>query len=233
MPTQKTNSYEQLNDLSGGWIPITFTLLIGGNSTLLATSNLTGTFPKGTKVWWNDSGIGNKYGVIGSTTFTSGSVTTFNLIPTTDFIASGVISLSFLSYQSTPVGFPTSFNYAVAWQSASNPQPSLSNGTLYGKWIPVGTGIFTKVRLSPGTGTSYGTGAWQWTIPISSVDQASNVAVESAAGNLLNGGTRYALSAFVRTNDMRGIYANSILQQGTPVTLVNGDVINLSCFYEY
>ncbi len=58
---------------------------------------------------------------------------------------------------------------------------------------------------------------------------------ESAAGNILDAsaGVRYALAAFVRTSDIRGIYGNTILLQGAPITFATSDEINLSAFYEW
>lgn len=137
MSTQLVNSSEQLNDLSGGWIPQrNITWIRTGNHTLLVAGNMTGTYQPGTKIWYTDNGVGNKYGVIATNTFTSGTTTTFNLIPNTDFIASGTISNPYISYINNPVGFPQSFTWTPVWGSLI-----VGNGTLVSEWTLIGGNV--------------------------------------------------------------------------------------------
>lgn len=84
MPTQLTNSSEQLNDLSGGWIPQrNITWIRTGNHTFTVSGDVTTTYRKGTKVKYRDGGS-DEYGVIGSSSHSAGT-TTVNLIPNTDY----------------------------------------------------------------------------------------------------------------------------------------------------
>jgi hypothetical protein len=219
---------------ANGWQSITATWTRTGNHTFTVSGDVTATYRKGTKVRYKDGGA-YEYATIGSSSYSAPN-TTVNLIPNSDYaMAAATITDTYLSYIANPEGFPSQFNYAITWTSAASPQPALGNGTLEGKWIPTShSTILVKARLIFGSTTTPGTGSWNLSIPVAPVDTPGGIpAIESAAGNALHGGLRYALAAFVRPGDMRGIYGNATLGAGSPFVWANTDVLNLSCEYEY
>jgi len=170
-----------------GWVPVTESWIRTGNHTLLISGNVTGTYQKGTKLLYTDSGVGDKYGVVGSYTFTSGTTTTLNLIPNTDYIASGTITNPNISYVENPSGFPDWFNYSATWSSASNPQPAIGNGTYLGKWKATAKQIDFQIYMLAGSTTTFGTGQWYFLIPVDAVN--SNTGYEIGPVYALDAGT--------------------------------------------
>lgn len=218
------------SELDSGWIPAAEDWTRTGNHTFLVAGDQSAIFRKGTKIRYKDGGS-YEYGVVGSVSVSTN--TTVTLITNSDFaMASATITDKFISYQENPAGWPGWFEYSVSWTTTGT-APAIVNGTLEGYWTVRGAAIFAKIRLIAGSSTTFGTGSWSFSIPINSVNHSSSVAIESAAGNILHASTRYAIAAFIRVADMRGIYQNQILGQGAPLTLVSGNVINLSCEYEY
>lgn len=213
------------------WFPISSTWTRTGNHTFTVSGDVTSTYTKGAFIRYQDGGS-DEYGVIESSSH-AGGTTTVNLIPNSDYaMAAATITDNYISYIYPP-DFPKSFNYAITWTSTGT-NPAIVDGTLSGKWTPIKPGtILVKQITVMGASTTYGTGFYNWSIPVSPIDTSGLIAYESAAGNMLHAGYRYALAAFVRTNDMRGIYANNILTSTSPVTLTSGDDIRLSCIYDY
>jgi hypothetical protein len=119
----------------------------------------------------------------------------------------------------------------MSWTAVTT-NPAIGNGTLEGYWKAAGRTMFVKTRMIAGSTTTFGNGFYNFSLPLSSTRVSSSVAMESAAGNILNSGTRYALASFIRTSDIRGVYGNVILGH-TTVVWASGDVINLSGWYEF
>jgi len=134
-----------------GWLPqIGITWTRTGNHSFTLSGNLTGTYQKGTKVWYTDSGIGNKYGVVGSFSLT-GTTTFVNLIPNTDYIASGTIANPYISYIENPVGWQKYFNYQPVY-SASASMTYTSVSTSIATWTTRGNTIFVRLIADGTTG---------------------------------------------------------------------------------
>lgn len=179
---RKSAGWEETTPVNG-WIPQTNTWIRTGNHTIITSGNLTGTYQAGTKVWYLDNGIGNKYGVVGSNSFTSGSVTTLNLIPNTDFIASGTISNPNISYIEEPVGWPDIFNYTSAVASSVGSITSYS--FLYARWKTIAKQIKMDVGFDI---TNNGTGSGQINVdtPITIAQSANGTGREGGiTGNQL------------------------------------------------
>lgn len=132
-----------------GWIPVPDDWLATGNHTLLMSGNLNTILRKGMKVRYINTTGSYSYGVVGSST--GGATTTLNLIPNTDYIASGTLVNKYVSYIENPEGFPTSFNF--------NPNPqgfsAVPTSTTY-KWT-VQDGLIWVHYEELGNGTSNAT----------------------------------------------------------------------------
>lgn len=137
MPTQKTNSSEQLNDLSGGWIPtsdpITFISSDSPSYLVSVNYNATGTYSPGMKFQLTHLSQTKNF-IITQVTFT-GSATRLNLYGGTDFTLNitGAITSPLYSWQNSPYGFPTS---ETKWSqevtsTANNVTGSPVGGTIY------------------------------------------------------------------------------------------------------
>lgn len=213
------------------WMQVTETWTRTGNHTFRVSTDLTSRYRKGTRVRYKDGGS-NEYGVVYSSSYSAPN-TTVTLITNSDYaMASATITDTYISYSENPEGFPHWFAYASEW-TATGSNPSIGNGSYTAYWSAVGRTIFVKVEMFAGGTTNFGSGLYNFTIPvISAIRDSNNVAMESASGNFLFGGTRYAMSSFIRSGDMRGIYENSILSS-TTVAWTSGNSIHLSGWYQY
>ena len=95
--------------LDSGWIRF-------GNHSFGFNGDNTAVFRKGLKLRWSNSPL-TKYGVVASSGFTSGSVTTVNLIPNTDYIISGTITTPYYSPIENPEGWVDWFNWSPTRQA--------------------------------------------------------------------------------------------------------------------
>lgn len=65
--------------------------------------------------------------------------------------------------QLSSVVYPSSQTYTPTW-SAPTP-PALNNGTITGSYYQIGKLVWVQVDLIMGAGTTYGTGAYTFTLP--------------------------------------------------------------------
>lgn len=205
-----------------GWIPINESWTYDSASTIAVPSNATERFSKGVKIRFTQGGV-DKYFVAYPT-----STTRLTVLVNTDYtVANSAITNIYISYDN-PRDFPEYFSYAPAI-SAQGGGFAIGNGTITGAYACIGrTTIQVKIQVSGGSTTNWGTGYINFGIPISPVSD-----IESGTGNILHSGTRYALSSYLRTSDMRTIYGNNIVGQGTPVTLGSGSSIYISVLYQW
>jgi hypothetical protein len=54
--------------------------------------------------------------------------------------------------------------YTPVWTAST--APALGNGTLTGAYMQVGDLVFIKIVLSPGSTTTFGTGPWRFSLPV-------------------------------------------------------------------
>lgn len=216
--------------LNDGWIGVTETWTYASATTITIPTDGTTKYAKGMRIRFKQGG-GYKYFVAYSVAATL--ITTF---PSTDYsVANAAITDVAYSFIDKPFGFPVTFNYAGDWTGTGGSGFAKGNANLYFRWKEAGGLCFAKclVQTVVGGTTTFGTGViYNFTLPVSPADIVNGATLESAAGNVLNASTRYALASFIRSSDMRGIYGNSILGSGT-VTWALGDEIRLSGWYEY
>ena len=127
-------------------------------------------------------------------------------------------------------------SYAVEWNTITSENPAIGNGTLTGRYLKLGDLVFVQINQVMGTTTTYGTTAWQWTLPVT----AASVILPSAGGvgYMFDVGTAHhgpylcyvADSAHVRLiND--GNVGSGIVQ-GLIFTAAATDVFTLGFVYE-
>lgn len=90
--------------------------------------------------------------------------------------------------------------YTPSWTSQSNPQPSLGNGTLSGRYSRLGKTVFFDIWIFHGSTTTWGTGVLYWSLPITANGTlyASTGTVFSRLGG---GGTPYFYSGVCQIYD--------------------------------
>ncbi|MEU8379786.1 hypothetical protein [Streptosporangium sp. NPDC048865] len=125
-------------------------------------------------------------------------------------------------------------SYTPTWTGATT-NPSLGNGTLVAayKRSDQSKSVYVRLRLVAGTTTTYGTGAWLFSLP-SGLPPA---AIQSLGGFLLDNSTvnRYAVSAYLTAaNGIERIAYNGTtgLTGLAPFTWAVSDSLMLSGVYE-
>lgn len=125
--------------------------------------------------------------------------------------------------------------YNPVW-SSSGTQPALGNGILQGSWKRIGKVCHVRIRLTPGSTTTFGSGVWQFSLPFA----AANIGgAEWFGTSKHNNGATTKLGAIVPT--IAAAAANVIPVNGgdgssvtatSPATWANGDNLKMQFTYE-
>jgi hypothetical protein len=118
--------------------------------------------------------------------------------------------------------------------SAATTAPVLGNGSLIGAYVEVGSLLIYSVRLVPGTTTTFGTGAWAFTVPRVRVQAepmflGSAWAIDSSAGISYPGICRSSTvlnSAIIHATFVGGDAAVAV-----PFAWANGDTLVATIAY--
>ena len=120
--------------------------------------------------------------------------------------------------------------YAPTWTATSN--PSLGNGVMTGAYQRIGKTIFVKIDLSIGTTTTFGSGNWVFSIPVST-GWNQGVAIGSGVANT-SGGVK-ALTVVV--NSSASIYLlrasnDTVVSSSAPGSYAANNYFRFSMVYE-
>jgi hypothetical protein len=125
--------------------------------------------------------------------------------------------------------------YTPDWHGTTT-NPALGNGTITGRYMVDGKTVRVEINLVMGSTTTYGSGVWSWSLPVTARDIGSGSfnACGSAMFNDSSAGDYESGQAFVHrsTNRMRAIAAGTSVDATHPWTWGNGDDLNLCLTYE-
>jgi hypothetical protein len=126
-------------------------------------------------------------------------------------------------------------SYTPSW-TASSSNPSLGNGTLLGAYTQVGKSVWFRVLLTTGSTTTYGSGAWRFSLPVTATG------VLSGAGGDVGGAACYddsgALRRFRHVYLAATTYVSLADDDGTlvaatvPFTWATGDTLSIHGWFE-
>ncbi len=171
---------------ANGWQQCRETWTYVSATSVVVDGDKSAKYQKGDKVKFTQTTI--KFFYITAVTYNAGpNTTTLTLNGGSDYSVATptAISANQFSRESDPFGFPAYFNYTVTWSSASNPQPTIVNGTLTGIFKIEGTHIWIRVLWTAGASTTFGNGQYRFTPPVT-INWAAGVA------QLLDSGTTAA-----------------------------------------
>lgn len=216
----------QLN--ANGWTPVTGTFAYASDSTITVSSGGASVYNIGDRLKWvTATGSTQRYGTVVGIADTLLTIA----VNTDHVLANEVWTLPYYSHQASPVGCPHQFNYQPVWTCASGTQPSLGNGTLTGSFSIDGTLVNSAIYIKMGSTTTYGTGIWQFSLPIESkniIPTVGGVIYFTAAYHIaqcyLGSGTN--LSGFGWEG---GLFAN--MAYNRPVTWATNNFIRMSISY--
>lgn len=117
--------------------------------------------------------------------------------------------------------------YTPAWTSTGT-TPTLGNGSINGTWLRVGDSIFLGLALIMGSTTTFGTGGYFFSVPVSIqgvMGSGGFFALDSSAG------AYYWGSAGVQSSTTLGAQADNtggLVGQTLPFTWASGDQLVIS-----
>lgn len=134
---------------------------------------------------------------------------------------------------------------AGAWTSytptlisdGSGADPTLGNGTLFGRWTRIGQLVFYNVMLTAGTTTKRGTGYFQVSLPVNALDtpmlyQANNFLVSVPGAGTWSGGSLLKHDVIFRSYVGMSDGRSGILSGTTPSTFPATSILVWSGCYE-
>ena len=150
-----------------GWVSAGETLTYASATTFTtASAALAGTLAVGDKIKLTQTTVKYFYvtGISGTTiTITGGSDYT---------LANAAITLPYYSHETTPFGFPDYFNWTPTWASDGT-QPAIVNGTYVANFAMHGKTVVARMKVTFGSSTTFGTGVYTWTLPVTSGETSS------------------------------------------------------------
>lgn len=128
-------------------------------------------------------------------------------------------------------------SFTPTW-TGSGTNPALGNGTLTGKYTRFGKTLFGRVILTAGSTTTYGTGSWRFSLPVTPHTDYTVSATLGVVGNAglfdtsaPNRASRRVLTADPTYMDLRDD-ANANVTNLVPWTWANGDALHIEFQYE-
>lgn len=123
-------------------------------------------------------------------------------------------------------------SYTPAWTGATT-NPVLGNGTMVGSYMPIGKTIHLKGKIIMGTTTTFGSGTWFISLPVTAVDIVGSGAVTifdaSLATNKQGGSCN--LASFTTIQFWPGT-GNGPVTNTVPMTWAAADLLIWSFTYE-
>lgn len=145
---------------SNGWFAGTSTWVYASATTFTVSAAEAAFMSVGTKIWLTQTTSKYFYvtGVSGTTiTVNGGSAYS---------VANAAITAPYFSNVATPIGFPHWFAYTPTW-GATGTAPAIGDGTFDCKFAMVGKIVNFRFRWNAGSTSTYGTGAFTFTLPVS------------------------------------------------------------------
>ena len=219
-----------------GYITPTYTPVYASASSITVTgTDVTAQFPVGTKVSLSQSGT--KYFYVTSSSFSTN--TTINLTGGSDYtVANAAISSFKYSYDSTPQGFPSGFNFPPTLNNFT-----VGSGTVTGEFSIIGKTLIGEVYIAYGTSMAFGTGT-TLNLPVTAASKYSsrnffpigdiafydNGTALYYGYLLVSSSTTNAGLRYERSDGTNGNMAATT--SSTPMTLATGDSVAIQFQYE-
>jgi hypothetical protein len=126
--------------------------------------------------------------------------------------------------------------YTPVW-TTSGVAPALSNGVLTGKYVQIGKQVIGNIHFAAGAGTTFGTGTYSFSLPVTSVAVSSFFVIgngyiyDSSANSLWTGMAFHASTTTVQL-DITGAAGAYALSNANPFAWATSDEVNIHFAYE-
>lgn len=122
--------------------------------------------------------------------------------------------------------------YTPVWTGTTN--PVIGNGSISGAWARAGRIVAYRIAVIMGSTTTYGTGAWEITVPTNS-SGAGYPAGTATMYDASAGFARYHRHAFLNAANKIALAAegpSTFVANATPFAWANGDALFIEGTYE-
>lgn len=125
--------------------------------------------------------------------------------------------------------------YTPTWTAATT-NPNIGNGTRLGRYMQVGKTVHFVAEITMGSTTTYGSGIWSVGLPpVAARTSPGQIALvrasDTSVGVAYDGQAVLGASSTTPTVSAGNAWLNSV-QQGTPFTWANGDILRVFGTYE-
>ena len=124
--------------------------------------------------------------------------------------------------------------YTPPWSAGT--APALGNGTLTGSYMMIGKTVHFRMRLLAGTTTTFGTGSWQFTMPVTGATSTTRSQMFPAVAFDSSAAAHYlGLAHNVSSTGFQIIYTTSTVNfngPNTPMTWATSDTLTVSGTYD-
>lgn len=133
-------------------------------------------------------------------------------------------------------------SYTPVW-TASTTNPDIGNGTILGKYCQVNKLVVARINVSFGSTTTYGSGTWLFSYPVTAAAPISANERILSSGQYLDSNTSASYNLLVSYNSTSGsafriqVFSNAsqtlqIMAATVPITAANNDAFQLNFCYE-
>ena len=128
--------------------------------------------------------------------------------------------------------------FTPSWSSQNNPQPSLGNGVLAGRYKTIGKTTFVSVKLTISSTTTLGTDGWRISLPVDAYNNDAAILPTTFLQNGIQWLQGYSFTNYAgQTSTVspvwdRGSNASSVVNSNTPFAWTSGDTITICGSYE-
>lgn len=132
-----------------------------------------------------------------------------------------------------PTGVGAFTAYTPTWGS-SGTQPTIGNGTIAGQYMKIGRLVVFSARMTAGSTSTYGTGTYSWTLPVSAAIGAGNVPSFYCSIVDASPATRYGRYGILAsaTTVIFQTEAGAAVTPTAPMTWATSDSITIAGWYE-
>jgi hypothetical protein len=139
-----------------------------------------------------------------------------------------------VSWQAPGSGTVTFSDHTATWTAVTS-NPAIGDGAITGRYMRVGDWVEGQIRIVMGSTTTYGSGTYRLTVPLSAASSWDGriTGVFTVLDSSASFAPRVGTTKFVTgTDTIEGMVDAAFWNQGGPITLANGDVAYLSFGYE-
>lgn len=122
-------------------------------------------------------------------------------------------------------------SYTPAW-TAVTANPAIGNGTITGSYARLGTLVVARVRILMGSTTSYGTGRWEISLPVTAASGTLDVGSVWLYDATSSTGHRPGVAVMSATDRVRLTSTTGDVATGTPIAWATSDQVRMSILYQ-